>query len=1512
MTSEEMDSKGEWVWLPDPTECFVAARIVSHTATSVTGVDAHGHARTADVKRSTLESMKRSSLQRVVADLVLMDVMSAPLILHNLKQRFLKHEIYTNVGTILIAINPYKVLPLYTDEVTRTYARRKLGQEMPPHVFNIAHDAFVGLRDFEQNQSIIISGESGAGKTEATKHCLHYLAFMAGSGSGVAHSILKTNPILEAFGNAKTLRNDNSSRFGKFMQIFFQGRHCAMSGCWVRNYLLEKIRVVRQSANERNFHVFYQLSKGASAEQKKKYKLSAPEQYRYLKTCVNVSSIDDQKDFAEVLNAFTELGFKQDEQDRIFSVVSAVASLGNVEFKDHGESSSVRDTSATSPVAAVAELLDVPLTVLSRALVIRELRIKNQQTTEILLKGPQAEAQRDAFAKFIYGNLFNWLVERLNQAIGQPSDTSKYIGCLDIFGFEIFENNSFEQLCINFTNEMLQQHFNYQTFKLEEMVYKAENIKFKHIEFIDNQPMLDLIAKRPHGLLPILDEELVVPRGSDMGFLTKLQEYQAGNQVFRRNMKQPTVFMIKHYAGLVGYEVEGFLEKNRDSLTDDQLDVLRASTNPLINVLFPPDREVSGREKKQSLGFQFRSQLDALMTTLRQTEPHYIRCIKPNPHKAATAFVPVMCMEQLTYSGVFEAVAIRKAGFPFRLKHDVFAERYGVLFEDGQQPSRGTPIRDQCDAVIKLMKLDRENVQMGTSMVLYRADEHKKLELHRNIKVRLTETQQDLDRLIKVDPSGFSEGDKESFFIELAGAVRSADEFRIQTPAAQTARKLLDRYVEERMDPATKRKLEEALAAKDMHKLVAVLKICEANGYQTTIVRKCQELLERIQDAEAALKVARSELSEDYLQRAIGMCEEFGYEAVSVQEARALLANINKAKEMIRRSMESLNHEHLKKTLEFCASFGYNTALVQECSAKYKQIMHVRELLNVGRHSVEIVALAAALKAADDIGYDAALVHECRLLHGRLERIDAEAERALITLNEKHVKAVLTAASEVKFKSKSVKKLRSLAEGKPADYIQAQFNAAVKCGDHERAIAINCSLKAQRCVDKGAALQLKNYHLLKDPMYWGKEKWWGSAQHRADTFLSFTDASLHAPLTRAFDNIDKQRLKMLLPKMVNNFESIQKYMGQRNSVRIPQRVEEILMDCMECPEIRDEFYIAMIKQLTLNPLSTAVAKGWDLLALALLAFPPSMDFEEYLFAFLLANQSAWGGRDFAYWLSRITYLNAVPRPFWGCRMALDDVPGVTARNAPVRRSEAKDGAVPWEDILIKFEDDDYEDLVKDAYKKAKAAAKALDAHLASERKVWDVDMNDRKRAANLRDQGISASIPPPVNTPIEHCIPGSHAAPAPASSSSSTTTSASMYATSTSNAGGSASQFSSLAPPPSLTIPNGATRGGSAHPGRSALASPTSVDTPGPNTDPEKKKKKKKKAAAAGDADDAAESKYSVVEYKNPEEAVVKKKKKKDLSGPPVIAAPASPAGGGTLVEKKKKKKKAAAAAADE
>eukprot|EP01128_Nolandella_sp_AFSM9_P005027 TRINITY_DN2371_c0_g1_i1.p1 TRINITY_DN2371_c0_g1~~TRINITY_DN2371_c0_g1_i1.p1 ORF type:complete len:1548 (+),score=443.67 TRINITY_DN2371_c0_g1_i1:76-4644(+) len=719
---------GDWCWMEDEQDAFVPATITVRSGGKISYRMLNGEDRVRSEKGYDHIPLNMISLQKDVDDLVRLDDMNSPLILHTLKERCKKDKIYTTVGTILISINPYKMLPLYTPEVMERYAKRG-DTEMPPHPFIVADDCYKALFEENQNQSILVSGESGAGKTEVTKVVLQFLAEVAGSATGVEQRILKANPLLEAFGNAKTLRNNNSSRFGKWMEVHFnkKGQIC---GARILSYLLEKSRVTFQSGAERNYHIFYQLLAGGDANLKRELGLTKAEDYDFINKCKKVEGIDDEEEFNQIMSSFQELRFKKEEAFQLFRVVAGILHLGNIKFTKQGEGSNVSNKNVLNKAA---EVLKISPQGLEKALTNRKITVRGE-TTVIPLDVDAALEARDSLAKHLYGSMFDWLVKRVNQSLSDGLDTrqTRVIGVLDIFGFEIFEENSFEQLCINFTNEKLQQKFNQTTFKEEEGLYQREKIKFKHIDFIDNQEVLDLIELKPSGVMPLLDEELKMPRRSDDNFLQKCINKHSKHPRFKKPIKLADAFSVLHYAGEVTYKATGFLDKNKDQMYDELINLLVASKDAFVSNLMS-DAETGGR-KKASLGTQFRGQLNALMGTINTTSPHYVRCIKPNEVKKppSEVFDAPMSFRQLTYAGVFEAVSIRRQGYPFRLTHERFYKRYRCLV-----PSiRGTNWLPQCKQLLQKIPGNWSDVQIGTTMILYKSDVQRGLDLKRNIAVR--------------------------------------------------------------------------------------------------------------------------------------------------------------------------------------------------------------------------------------------------------------------------------------------------------------------------------------------------------------------------------------------------------------------------------------------------------------------------------------------------------------------------------------------------------------------------------------------------------------------------------------------------------------------------------------------------------------------------------------------------------------------------------------------------------
>eukprot|EP00808_Paulinella_micropora_P007804 g73135.t1 len=1230
MSAEELNSSGSWYWVPDEKECFLAGRVTEERGKRV--LVCFEDSSTSWRPRAELQPLQRSSLARVPEDLVLLDCMSPPHILHALKHRFNKDLIYTAVGNILIAVNPYTWIDkLYSEHMMKVYAKKEVDDDVAPHIYNIAHDAFYGLSNFGQDQSIVISGESGAGKTEATKQCLRYLAHVAGSVSHVERKVLQANPILEAFGNAKTIRNDNSSRFGKFVKVFFNQQN-KIAGSLTTNYLLEKIRVVHQQANERNFHIFYQITK-ADAKTRASFHLQNPEHYRYAQTCCTVACLDDERDWEELHKAFRELGIPPQENKAILSVVAAVLCLGNVDFRDPPSGRGEVQLSNTQQVAFAADLLGLTTQQLERALKVRQLRIKGHQSTQVTMTAKEARDSADALAKFLYGANFDWLVQRINQSMGDAvtrMSGQRYIGILDIFGFEIFEHNSFEQLCINFTNEMLQQHFNRHTFKLEEQIYEAEKIKYRHVEFIDNQPMLDLITKKPTGVLPLLDEELVMPGGSDRTFLNKLQQHQKSNQVYESVRQQPDWFVIRHYAGKVSYDGRGFLEKNRDTLTEDLMELLSTSRKEHMQVLFPPDAALSAKERKYSLSKQFQKQLNDLMYALNKTEPHYVRCIKPNDGKKAREFVTRRCYDQLLYSGVFEAVAIRKQGFPFRMKHEAFADRYRCIFadQDGILPEgKGLdqlPAKEMCEYVIQHMKLDRANVQVGISRILYRAQEYKTLELVAGIKIRTQSINKALASLCAVEV-GVLDGKEaqEAHFEELARWVVEADELRLKSKAAERARDQLERYVEERMDPAVKKEMAEAFRSKDRARLEKVLQVCAEEGYRTKQTFKCQQLLEAILDCQDALELAITEQNVEYLEKALDMARDISLEDAVVVAARTLLQNVTRAKAMIKRAIETLDHQKLKATVEFCDSFNYDTPDVRQVKFLCEQIAKARANLKEALKKVDKKTLEQAIQGADIVGYKGSMMSDARRLLTRLTRIEIECTKARETLDARSCMVVVRAAEEVNMKSKDLAYLSMLLAGPREEFLDAQFKKAVRRNDIEQAVRCFIKRRDRECAnpDFRTKYQLERFPRLKEPLDWGREKWFGSAQTRALNMLSHQTQYIHSPLLLPA----RSRLEdsVYTKVVLNCYETVQMVVAMRGSVgSLLAKTHELLLDGFRYAEIRDDIFVCTMKQIRGNSEPAQVAMGFELIALCLCVFPPSQDLQPFLDVFLRSNNRA--------------------------------------------------------------------------------------------------------------------------------------------------------------------------------------------------------------------------------------------------------------------------------------------------
>ncbi|XP_031415387.1 unconventional myosin-Ib isoform X7 [Clupea harengus] len=686
-----------------------------------------------EVKTSLLDNMIG------VGDSVLLEPLTEDSFLENLRKRFDHNEIYTYIGSVVISLNPYKHLPIYTAEKVEEYRNRNF-YELSPHIYALADEAYRSLRDQDKDQCILITGESGAGKTEASKLVMSYVAAVCGKGqevNKVKEQLLQSNPVLEAFGNAKTVRNDNSSRFGKYMDIEFDFKGDPIGGV-ISNYLLEKSRVVKQPRGERNFHVFYQLLSGASEDTLKKLKLDRDfSQYNYLSLdSATVNGLDDAANFRTVRNAMQIVGFMEDEVQSVLELVAAVLKLGNIEFKPESrvngfDESRVKDK---NDLKEMCELLGIEQSVLERAFSYRTVEAKMEKVSTTL-NVAQAYYARDALAKNLYSRLFSWLVNRINESIkAQTKHRKKVMGVLDIYGFEIFEDgdNSFEQFIINYCNEKLQQIFIELTLREEQEEYIREGIEWTNIEYFNNAIICDLIENNQNGILAMLDEECLRPGTvTDETFLDKLNTICAEHQHFESRQSKNSKFLtdhslphncfrIQHYAGKVLYRVEGFVDKNNDLLYRDLSQAMYKANHSLMKQLFPEGNPAKINLKRPpTAGFQFRVSVSTLMKNLQTKNPNYIRCIKPNDKKAPHIFTDTLVCHQVHYLGLMENVRVRRAGYAFRQPYEPCLERYKMLCKQTWPHWRG-PAREGVEVLLTDLQVAQEEYSYGRSKIFIR------------------------------------------------------------------------------------------------------------------------------------------------------------------------------------------------------------------------------------------------------------------------------------------------------------------------------------------------------------------------------------------------------------------------------------------------------------------------------------------------------------------------------------------------------------------------------------------------------------------------------------------------------------------------------------------------------------------------------------------------------------------------------------------------------------------------
>ncbi|XP_054894336.1 unconventional myosin-X isoform X1 [Poeciliopsis prolifica] len=738
---ESFFTEGARVWVREKEQLLPATVNSCGDGTLVVTTD-YGevfYLQQAEVTRERVYAMHQSSIDGV-EDMSALAELHEAAIMHNLYQRYQKDNIYTNIGSILAAVNPYKQIPgLYDLDRVDLYSKHHLG-ELPPHIFAVANECYRCIWKRHDSQCVLISGESGAGKTESTKLLLQFLSVMSQNSiaapqsertTHVEQAIVQSSPIMEAFGNAKTVYNNNSSRFGKFIQLHFSECGNIHGGC-VIDYLLEKNRVVRQNPGERNYHIFYALLAGASKEDKSLYFLEDPaDSFHYLSQsgCLKDKSLNDKELYNSVMEALKVLGFTEEEIRDMFKLLSGVLQLGNMEFMLAGGA----QITTKQVVSNASELLGLDAFQLSEVLTQRSIILRGEEICSPLTI-EQAIDSRDSVAMALYSQCFSWIILKINQKI-KGKENFKSIGILDIFGFENFEVNRFEQFNINYANEKLQSYFNKHIFSLEQLEYNREGVQWDAIDWMDNAECLDLIEKKL-GLLALVNEESRFPKGTDFTLLEKLHSRHSTNPYYVKPRVADHQFGIKHYAGEVLYDVRGILEKNRDTFRDDILNMLKDSRLDFIYDLFEKVGSRNNEEKmgtarrKPTVSSQFRDSLHALMATLSASNPFFIRCIKPNMEKNPNVFDPEIVLNQLRYSGMLETVKIRRAGFPVRRTFKDFFSRYKIIIKD-KVPAAGDDKKRSTDLLTKYDKTKKE-WQLGKTKVFMKESLEQRLEKDRD------------------------------------------------------------------------------------------------------------------------------------------------------------------------------------------------------------------------------------------------------------------------------------------------------------------------------------------------------------------------------------------------------------------------------------------------------------------------------------------------------------------------------------------------------------------------------------------------------------------------------------------------------------------------------------------------------------------------------------------------------------------------------------------------------------
>ena len=1192
---EILEDQAEWVWVPHPKNVWQPAKVISKESNGAVIVNTMNnevhkvpHIRVMKGKltggisqKVPLWPLKRHYLDAIEPDLVAIEALDEGLVMHVLRCRYENDDIYTWVGgsrTVLVSINPFKYIEkLYSDEAVR------LSKQGGPHIYAIADDSLESLLYENKSQSILVSGESGAGKTQVTRQCLDFLARVTNEGSKrksmpvsfsmttngdehkVEQKVLVANPVLESFGNAKTVRNNNSSRFGKWIGVYIDRKNKIITGAKITSFLLETTRVTSQAPTERSYHIFYQLLQ--SPEIVEKYNLTGDAaDYGYLNRsgCTLVDSIDDQDDFSKVLTALDQLDFEDEEIEWLFRTTASILHVGNISFDEvslpNGKSGcSISSPGAQQGLENASELLDIVLDDLKKVLTLRSITVRGE-VSEIPLSVAKAEQARDSLAKAVYGKLFDWLVERINSSFGETS--GKFIGILDIFGFEIFEHNSFEQLCINYCNEKLQHRFNTNTFNDEEDLYEIEKIRYKHTDFQDNTPILELLDCKPQGILNLLDDECLVPNGTDQKLLQRLEAvhsdnhyFQSGsknkNKAIKRQESDPLSFSIKHFAGSVTYDARGFMSKNIDNLFQDLYDICSESDDSLTQDLFPALQR-DERVKIVTQGFKFRSQLNELMSILDKTESRYIRCVKPNAAQVPNDFEGRKCLEQLRASGVFEAIAIRKNGFAFRMYHDEFITKYRCINPNHTYVSKPEDEKSFCQEIIDMCPHKLPGIQIGEMRVMYRVKEHKMLNLLRDIS---------LSKVIPVIQKVWKGALARMFFKALN----------------QAESKLVDAIAQ----------------GSDISRLETVIDdVPDTLGSIGNLFRLNPPSLSKAKSLHAGL---------EQWETLEGEMEDFeGFHTLDDLSP----AQIVSVRDLVRRATDL--RESYPMTDDQKSIYDHLKELLVESPPKVDIEERAQEaMLTMDQKMLEQVSEEASQWASPmDL-----VVNKVNEIVEQLDDLRELISRAIENVDRSLLQQVLATAEESNFLEPRLDEVRRLLSLESREFLESELQAAVKWKDRKRIISREllkreydlCSNfdKYQNFFDNDRIRGISNNKNCLVKLKTSKPE--------PKIQLGFTTQKLKTSILLIRD-------PELTKRAVAIFEDIKIHMGDiKKQIVDIQPGFKVLKAGYTTFELRDEIFTQLVMQLTGNPSLLSIKKGVDLLCMCLAVFPPSDEpFENYL------------------------------------------------------------------------------------------------------------------------------------------------------------------------------------------------------------------------------------------------------------------------------------------------------------